>query len=443
MDSVSLIPYLETQANRFYLSLVEQPIADTPAQSPFSLVSASGAYTRVFVAALKSDAGQAGARLLLLTQKDFYTPGKDASPPLNNASIAQYWQDFPAAFSRGGAGEKPLLLKTQSGPDETLLPFQPLFYCQLQNRFFPPVCPHCGRLLQLCRDETILQARGLPSYAHTLRRYLFCSPCLQSGASADFYAAAKEADDPSWLIDQAGLIKKMGQIKAEQVQDQSPVPCPACPHSQACHGPENLALSRIAVFSFYPFYMVLFNADALGSGEYAHLVSGEVFPPVPRERPAAGEISMAAVLKRILQRWQTGFPPAAAPGPDLAATRIAAPPDFQEQKQPPQAGADLAKTHILQPGAAPPGEPEQKPVSSRPGSLEKTRIIAPSGGNPAPPTTGRQPDPGKSGKAAEPAPRGPDGREQASEEAAERPRPDAGLEKTVIVPPARAGHGKK
>lgn len=447
MDSVSLLPYLETHANRFYLSLAEQPGTDTatPAQSPFSLVSTSGPYSRVFSAALKSDSGHAAARLLLLTQKDFYTSSTDPSPPLSNALIEQYWQDLPAACSRGAAGAKPLLLKEQSGPDEALLPFHPLFYCQFQNRYFPPVCPHCGRLLQLCRDETILQARGLQSYADTLRRYLFCSPCLQSGASADFYAAARETDDPSWVIDKTGLIKNMGQIQAEQLQDQNPFPCPACRHRQVCYGPESLALSRIAVFSFYPFFMVIFNADALGAGEYDKLLSGEVFPPVSRERPAAGEISIASVLKRILQRWQTGFPPTAATASELAATRIAAPPGFQEQKQQQQAGEDLAKTHILKPGAAPRGEPGGKPGTPRAGELEKTRIIAPSAENPPPRPAGRQPWPDKSGQAAQSAPGDPEpeGQEQASEEATERPRPDEGLEKTVIVPPGRAGHGKK
>ncbi len=457
MDSVSLLPYLETQANRFYLSLVEQPDTNTPApaQSPFSLVSESAPYSRVFAAALKSDAGNPAARLLLLTQKDCYTSAKDASTPVNNTVIAQYWQELPAACSRGGIGTKPLLLKEQSGPDEAFLPFPSLFYCGLQKRFFPPVCPHCGRLLRLCRDEAILQARGLQSYADTLRRYLFCSSCLQSGSGADFYAAATAADDPSWLIDKAGLIKKMGEIKAEQLQEQSLVPCPACRHRQACYGPEALALSRISVFSFYPFHMFIFNADTIGSGAYAKLMSGEIFSPVPEERQAAGEISIASVLKRILQRWQSDFSPTAAPAPELAATRITAPPDIQKPKQQPQAGQDLAKTHILAPGAAPKGKPGEKPGPPRAGELEleKTRIIAPSAEKPSPRTAGGQPWPDHSGQERESAhrdhevrePEGHDseGREQAPEKAAERPRPDDGLEKTVIVSPGRAGQGKK
>jgi len=446
-DSVSLIPYLNMQGNRFYISLAEQPnnIAHSPTSAPFSLISESGPFSKVFSAVLKSDAGQPAARLFLLTQKDVYARSEEASTHLNNSSIEQCWQDLLSSYSRVETGAKPLMLHGQKGPDETLRPFQPLFYCALKNSYFPPLCPCCGQTLGLCRDESILEAHGLQPYSHSLRRYLYCASCLQSGASVAFYAPETEENDPPSLIDRDGLIHKMGQIKADSPQGHNPVPCPGCSQRQACYGAQSLALSRISIFSFYPFYMFIFNADTIVSEDYAKLVSGDVFGPFPEARPAAAEISIASVLKRILHRWQSESSQTAAPDQALAATRMVSPPDLQADAQQPKTGKTLAKTHILQSaagesGKGKPGERTQTPPA---GGLEKTRIVVPAAASPSDLTAGRQPSAEQSGEAPEAAQQDSRQENAASEQASEIPsKPVAELEKTVIVPSGKAGAGK-
>ncbi len=425
--SISLIPYLESETKPFYLSLSSgypNNHTDTPIFSPFSLVSEGGEFTRLFLADLRNDAGQSMMPLLLFTQRDFFFYEDDGLSCFNNILIENRWQDIFSYYSRNQAEAKPLILNGQISDSNALLPFQPLFYCWFKKAYFSPVCPYCGHPLCLCRDDRVLKENGLKAYSETLNRYMFCELCHQAGKRVDFYVSVKEKDAPGFLVDQAELIQKMGDA-GDALNDKVPsIPCQVCSQKQACYGTENLALSRISVFSFYPFYMLIFNADQINSQVYKKMASGEFFNQF--EEIADGEDnedkSISDVLKRILTRWRvemkapSNFSTEAKPEHDLAATHIisrkaaagirtpeqAAPEDsreipktviiskdqFEKTKGPGKKGEDLEKTHILRKDSANgdfkgdtewgESEEEMQKRPPKPGTeIEKTVIITP------------------------------------------------------------------
>ena len=386
IDSVSLIPYLHSEDKPFYLSLFSgQPnnYVSSTAPSVFSVISDEGAFTKVFGAELKTDSGRAIHPLLAFLQKDFYPTTDEVPASCNNAWIDKRWQEIFSLYSGGEASIEAIFLKNQITDSGVCLPFQPLFYCHWKNVYFPPVCPYCKHPMQLCRDEALLAAKGLKAYSETLKRYLFCLQCAQSGETDNFYVSVKEPDDPALVLDKADLIKKAGRCNnGGGSSGNSFFPCLTCDQHQSCYGPENLALARISVFSFYPFYMLLFNADKMNSRDYKKMVSGELFTQ-SKAVSGATEESISIVLKRILHRWQEEMIMPAdssrenAPSSDLAATRIISAKRAETGNPPkPEIAADnreMEKTVII----------SKKQASSQAGfdqnktDLEKTIIIAP------------------------------------------------------------------
>ena len=359
IDSVSLIPYLESEASPFYLSLTPvRPdlFTDSKADSAFSVLSDAGAFTRLFAAELKNDAGQSVQSMFSFCQRDVYPFSNNLPAPFDNDLIENRWQELFSFYS-GSSGAEFVILKRQISESGSLVPFLSLVYCRLKAVYFTLVCPHCSQPLSLCRDEQLLAQNGLSGYANSLKRYLCCPHCLQAGKTVEFYVTVKAPDDPKVVTDQAGLLKNMGRSDDALGKADSNFPCLSCDQRQVCYGPESRSLSRISVFSFYPFYMLLFHADKISSADYNKLVSGELFTQF-KPGPAAVEDSISSVLKRILNRWQNEIP---------------LPNDHSRQTG---TDADLAATRIIS-GKAPDGaKPPERKVSEYGQAMERTVIIS-------------------------------------------------------------------
>ena len=382
IDSVSLIPYLEAEASPFYLSLsaVRPTIfTDSAADSVFSVISDAAPFTRVIAAELKNDAAQSLQPLLIFSQKDLYPSNVDAPASFANAAIDNRWQELFSFYSEN-ADAGLILLKRQIAENGGILPVSPLIYCQLKAVYFTLVCPYCGQPLTLCRDEQLLAEKTLKGYANTLKRYLYCQHCIHSGETADFYVPVKEPQDPVYVVDQANLIKNMGQSDAGPGKANSYLPCLDCDQRQACYGPDGYALSRISVFSFFPFYMFVFQADKISSPDYKKLVSGELFTQF-KPGVAALDDSIAAVLKRILNRWRNEMtqPDSGiremATHADLAATRIISGKTPERHKTPErkdsQDDQEMERTVIISKKQAATNPDDTQKTDD----LEKTRII--------------------------------------------------------------------
>lgn len=410
-ESCSLIPYLASGNERFYLRLSPvQPDSSTHFTDafPFPVISDAAAFSAVLPAALHSDADQSIVPLLLLIQKDEYTFENSEAAAITNVGIEQQWRDLFSRHFRSDTKARPLFLKDQIGSENTLLPFQPLFFCRWKQAWFAPPCPYCGNDLDLCRNEAVLKNYGLQSYSETIARYLYCPSCISDDRKADFYVFSKKTGAPGFLTEKDGLIRKIQLLPEGPDHKKEFVPCLCCRQWQTCYGPEELALKRISVFSFYPFFMLVFHADSISADDRRKMESGACFgrtaeasltaeAPPKTEEPIKTDPDLAAALRRILYRWRAenqAQKPAAGPDPagrgggqDLQETLIIsrnrpAAASGQEPVQP-----DLQKTRIVSPAAGPAdSKPEPGPDrgGTHPVDSEKTRIVAPPPGYEAP-----------------------------------------------------------
>jgi hypothetical protein len=422
---VSLIPYLNPGTSRFYLSLASgQPNLYTPSPSGASFfpVLACGPYTKLSPAALLNDFGQTVVPLYLLIQKDICEDSGPEAPGLTNEMLEKRWQTiFSACSQPDQEGAPPILLKDQREAEDGLRPFHPLFYCSLLSVFFQPFCPFCGGPLHLCRDDRLLTAHELSPYETTCKRYLYCEDCLNSGCSTEFYAVEKTPADPEHLVDAAGLIRQMGRLKVGPERQKPPYPCPDCKGRKTCFGRENLALNRVSVFSFYPFYMIIYNADKVSAAHYEDLASGAVLTE-PKTRQSASTPGIGEILKRIRSRWQTEIQVPAMGGgretdrPHTGGT--AAPPALEPTRI-------ILKSNSIGENAAAPADKQ----------LDKTRLISGSEGKGAP--AGRPPaaDQGAEGE-PKPEPSGNGSEEQVEKVSPER---EDDLKETVLLSSRGAG----
>lgn len=241
------------------------------------LISDSGPFTRVIDAKILTDAESVIKRVFLLQQSDRYRLPSDEISLLNNKDIDRFWQKAflkHSDYTRVESWDPShFVLHRQFNENGQYTRFQSLFYCTAVNKFFHPPCPSCGENLQLCQDDNLLTELDLQAYSTSLKRYLFCPKCAQESNPSDFYILGPDAYDPPILKDQLSLINDWGNlIVTAKVSDH--FPCMNCSDKRRCYGNENIAASRIAPFSFYPFYLIIAEAGTLNAHDFLSLISG-------------------------------------------------------------------------------------------------------------------------------------------------------------------------
>jgi hypothetical protein len=274
----SLLPYLQSRENHFRLeiSLISRDnsfLEKSP--FPFLTLNESSPFERLLEAKIVTDANSDIRRVFLLQQSDSYRHVSDEMWPLNNTDIDQRWKnifEFNSAKFKAG-GSNPILLAEQIRRNGEYAPFQPLFYCAFKDVFFHPPCPQCGDFLQLCCDDALLAESNLTPYTTSLRRYLYCPKCLQVSGNTEFYTYSRAGDDPAALKDRGDLINDFGKLILKSGSAEG-FPCMNCPELSACYGSDNRVMSRIVPFSFYPFHLLIFEADTLNAPDFLALVSG-------------------------------------------------------------------------------------------------------------------------------------------------------------------------
>ena len=303
IETASLMPYIETDGTGFHIKMTEPGQDDTAYQKPafpFLVVSDSAPFSRIIEAEIITDAATQIEPVFLLTQKDDYPLIKDELWLLDNHAIDQYWQHTFAFHTRQPQSCSPLFLKGQISKNGQLLPFQPLLYCKFKKIYFPPLCPDCGASLQQCYNDGLLEGHGLLPYSGSLKRYLYCPSCIDSKEMPDFYVSSMSVNDPGFLKDRFELIKKYGQLR-EKENYAAFFPCLDCTGYQECYSSENLALSRIAAFSFYPFYMLMFKADSVNALDFISLMSGAPYKAITKQliaKQQPGRLRRLQVLKQ-------------------------------------------------------------------------------------------------------------------------------------------------
>ena len=298
----SLRPYLEPNGAKFYLRFSrshQDPSVQEESRPPFLVINESDPVARLIEAQLVTDAGSEIKRVFVLLQNDKYLLPKDELRPVNNKDIEQWWQTAFSFYSSKKQNSAVVVLADQVSEEGRLSPLQSLFFCKPKQIFFHPPCPRCGLSLQQCYDDELLVGNGLQPYSTSLKRYLFCRSCMDSGGKSDFYVFSLESSDPPVLKDRWDLIREWALL-AEDKNHLPQFPCPGCAKRHECWATDALAVSRIAPFSFYPFFVLIFEAMSVNAVDFLSLVSGASFEDVEGdliEKQEAGRISCLKALR--------------------------------------------------------------------------------------------------------------------------------------------------
>jgi len=278
IQHVSLLPYLES-SNGFKL----EPEVFAPGSGlsknepyPFPILNGTACFTSLLKARVTTDCGSEIIKAVILQQSDTYRAPNDPLFNLTNKTIDQYWQQAFASLNENRSknhSPSPIFLKTQIDQKKQLLPFQPLFVCSFKKRYFHPPCPICGSPLLLCQDDALLKKWNLQPYETSLKRYLYCASCAQETEAVEFFIHHPDPSEPSHLKDVSALIHDFTRL----IKNSKPAPgfpCRECAENKTCYGPNFPALSHLAPYSFYPFYLFLFKDDSLNAVQFLTLLSG-------------------------------------------------------------------------------------------------------------------------------------------------------------------------
>lgn len=270
----SLLPWLDKKTTRIHLSIsFNTDSSRVPGKSPasFMVLDTSSAVASLIDASFTLNSRNTIKKIFLLVQKDRYS-FNEKDVPLDNKGIDHLWKEafefYDVEKNSGSFISLPGL--TDNSPSFPL--WKSLFYCVEQKTFFHPPCPVCGSSLELCTAENILSAAGLPSYASTLERFLFCPDCQAAEGHTTFFADEYAGARPM-VKDHRALIAEFGNL----LEGDKPVagfPCPACDKRHECFKAEIPAGSRIVPFAFYPFRMLISEAMQLQARDFLSLISG-------------------------------------------------------------------------------------------------------------------------------------------------------------------------
>ncbi|MBN2298811.1 MAG: hypothetical protein JXM72_09460 [Deltaproteobacteria bacterium] len=291
----TLLPYFISRNNTFSirLSFSQEPSGSDQLRYPFVVISETGAFTRILKAEITSDHGSIIKPVFLLMGKDSYLLRGSEQELLNNKDIDQCWQRAYMHFSNDN---RLIKLSAQAGDDSRLIQFQPLFFCREKEVFFHPPCPKCGKTLELCTDDDLLNSLGLAPYTKSLRRFLYCADCLQNKRAKDFYTYAPDTADTVIVKDLHHLIEGFGSLK--QSEDDG-FPCLKCPLQSECYSGNNLAQTRVVPFSFYPFHLFVLESAAINASDFLALISGATFEDIKGRMNSKSQQSRLPYVKSV------------------------------------------------------------------------------------------------------------------------------------------------
>jgi hypothetical protein len=294
-------PKREAEKFRLIVKTVSENPEETEKYSyPFYSLSEQNDLARIISARLTTDAGSQIKDLILCIQRDEYGFKKDELWPINNIDIAEVWQKAFTRFRSHGAKSKDFVFfGDQCDSAVEFLQYQPLLFCKYKYQFFRPICPKCGQVLEQCGDDEILKKFGLASYSESLVRYLFCSGCYRRNAESDFYLKTLSPPHVSFVKDIGGLIDG---YRDSLISDKNPaLPCKHCVNLKECFDNSRSAKNRIVPFSFYPFFMMAFDAPAINASDFITLLSGAPPSEIRKMLLHRGEPGRAEAVRSVFE----------------------------------------------------------------------------------------------------------------------------------------------
>jgi hypothetical protein len=302
----SLLPYLGASGILKISIVPHDPAPRDGSPSPFTVLAEPDPFSILTHARFLTDAGSELTQAFLLIQRDAYRCPVAGTRPISNRDIEQAWQRAYDHYLRASQPRPVLILSGQLTDDGGAARLASLFYCMKTAAFFVPPCPKCGRPLEQCEDDVLLEKVGLQPYASSLKRYLYCASCGGSEPGT-FYVKERERTDPPGLSDREDLIHALGRCR-EIADSETRFPCPGCPHHSECYEVGHLARKRLAALSFYPFYLLAFEAMSVCAAEFVALLSGATVDDLAASLQGRGEHGRAGLLRALGSRGGAGGP---------------------------------------------------------------------------------------------------------------------------------------
>jgi len=317
----SLLSYLLPEQSKFCLRLQpadHQLPSNNSSSLPFTLLDESDPLAHTFRGAFVTDFGSVIKEVNLLIQRDTPLWPAESKITLTNAVIDTFWQQA-SATRRSRNPEHSMMLASQIGKQQQLLAFTSLFYCRKQQTYFEPPCPECGKILQLCKDDSLLTAASLAPYSTSLRRYLFCPSCFQSGTQS-FYTLEKSTEDPPTVCDCKQLMLKFESL-TPALGEVNTLPCLGCQEHEHCYGSQQDVYDTLFTLSFYPFFLLLTECNALDGFHFLTLLhkNSTSTPSVAtsHKKPPADSSDKAihTIIQNLADNWrqETNNPPPPPP----------------------------------------------------------------------------------------------------------------------------------
>lgn len=269
--SSSLLPYLKPRSDGIFFQFVLPEKGD--AHQGSSDLEPSGPFTRLRRACLTIGGRHKLMDIICVHQPDIYAIEPSELKPLTNLDVEYIWQQTWAGLNKLDETKRPFVLPCQINANGGLIPLKPLFYCSHKDWFCHPVCPLCGRALNLCRDDNLLMAAGIPTYSGSLNRYLYCKSCHDNKEGALFYTRTLTNEPSAAVKDSDALIEAFSRLLAKSDLS-GRLPCIGCDEAANCYGHQTLVLRRMQPLQFFPFHMLMQNAPTLNAVEFIALLSG-------------------------------------------------------------------------------------------------------------------------------------------------------------------------
>lgn len=290
----SLIPYLKREDSNFYIEFSFQENLAVP----FLIVEDIPPLARIIEGSLMTDGGSKIKNIFILLQNDDYPLIYNELQQFNNLNIEQCWKKT-ILLKSASQNSSHIILADQIGKENKIFPFRSLFYCKVRSIFFHPPCPQCGSFLELCQDDNLLSSSGIQTYSGSTRRYLYCPYCTNSNSPSNFFTFLLKNSDPAGLKDRSDLIRAFGLLKEKNDTCSNSFPCPECYNFNQCFGEGDDAVSAIIPFSFYPFYMILSEAQSLNSLDFLSLISGASFDEIKQKLVKEQRVGRIFYLEKL------------------------------------------------------------------------------------------------------------------------------------------------
>jgi len=220
---------------------------------------------------LKKSDNELSLEAFIFFQPENYYINEKHSPQITNPIISEAWKNlFRMYFD---ACDFHVVLHNQIDEKNELIPYHSIFCCKKKNIFFHPPCPSCGNLLEICEDNSLLASHHLNGYSTSTQRFLYCPSCIDEQVS--FYSVSPDNISSPLVKGKWELIREYLDVTRHNDLD-TELPCKNCTELDSCfkqHTPE------IIPFSFYPFYMMLFDITKMTHLDYLKLISGINFIP--------------------------------------------------------------------------------------------------------------------------------------------------------------------